>query len=226
MKLGLEGLLTDERYDSITIEGVVKKSDVCDICECNYQETMFSTICNDSGGIGITSCKNCSYILLNYYRQSGQTCCIHFIDNKKEALDWCNYNSENTPSFLINKFKDKLFFNSIGLTLNGLELLRTYQTLPTQSGVYFFYDSVEDNYLYIGSSNNIKERILTHLGFSKKYSNGNKQLYFKFYEYPKRIRIGWIILNNKEYWEYTFIDKFNPILNKLGKKSKERNYVS
>jgi len=101
---------------------------------------------------------------------------------------------------------------------NGLDLLNNLNKIPKYSGVYLFLHTPRGKYTYIGSSNNMQERIKTHLGFSKKYKNGNKNLFFDFFKYPKEYHIQCCLLGSeKEYWEYTLIDAYQPLYNRFGR---------
>jgi predicted GIY-YIG superfamily endonuclease len=99
---------------------------------------------------------------------------------------------------------------------NGLSSLNLLNYFPNREGVYAFLKS-DGEYRYIGSTNNIQERIKTHLGISKKYDNGNKQLKFDFFKSPKEYVIECAICDNKEFWEYSLIDGYKPIFNIQGK---------
>ena len=215
---GLELMYSEAKHcEGVFTSGVVKHPEICNGCDKTHPETSFFTVVFDSSGSGWTFCKNCSSMFVNF--------CIFFkkkiegIENSQmyvtQLNEWVN---TSIPNYLMELENDLILFDSNGLTLDGLELLRIYEELPESSGVYFFYNTVEENYSYIGSSKNIKERLKTHLGFSRKYNNGNSLLYFDFYRSPKKYRIGWILRGyDKEYWEYLCIDKFNPKFNILGK---------
>jgi len=102
-------------------------------------------------------------------------------------------------------------------TSNGLDLLGDLNNIPPYQGIYLFFHIPTETYNYIGSSNNLQERIKTHLGLSKIFNNGNKELYFDFYKSPKEYQVQCLLCENNEEREYRMIDLEKPKFNILGK---------
>ena len=206
----------------IGTEGVKKYEQKCSGCSSLHFETSFYTLADDSGGDGIWLCKRCTKLFINFLPYIGMKVesygddCEHF----EEIQKWCEeipYDENRPLKFIWLYENNDIFYDSIWF--NGLEFFKNLEYLDgvKRKGVYFFYNRTDEEFTYIGSSNNIIERIKTHLGLSKKYDNGNKKLYFDFYKFPKNYCIGWTCYNAKEFLEYLCIDKFKPKFNILGR---------
>jgi len=97
--------------------------------------------------------------------------------------------------------------------------LENRQGLPKISGIYFVLE--QDAILYIGRTNNLKTRWISH---HRIYELDNRQ--------SKAIKIAWLKLNNIQLlpeMESILIQKFNPLLNFAPVKTNNKNdrfYVS
>lgn len=97
------------------------------------------------------------------------------------------------------------------------ELNYNCQQIPSQPGIYCFYNLEKDRFAYIGTSENLRERIKQHLGFvyGKAKYWGQGLLKPQLEKHPEwfSLSIKTVYLNRENY-ELYLIHKYKPMYNR------------
>jgi len=100
--------------------------------------------------------------------------------------------------------------------IDVFDLLRNgFDGIPRSAGIYYFWHKHVQNFAYIGTTSNLRERVKTHLGKSHRHKNGNKVLQNQIKKHPESFYVGYaIIYDGRETFEKALIKGYQPMYNR------------
>ncbi len=115
------------------------------------------------------------------------------------------------------KITDEYKFNLLPLFRDESK----FRFIPQLEGIYLFWNNEKEELCYIGTSRNLRARIMTHLDKSIKYQNGNKMLLEAILEDPSKFDVLICLVSiNREKIERIMIQGYKPLYNRYGLKPK------